>query len=84
MRFAIYVLRDEETFDRIDEAPAQLRQGTLAVRAYDKDGMMDGCKLINGDSVEDAIAALLADPRAAYLHIHYAARGCYAACVERA
>ena len=84
MRFAIYVRRGEETFDRIGEVPAQLRERTLAVRAYDADSMMAGWKLVEGDAVEDAIAALFADPRAAYLHIHFAAPGCYAARVDRA
>jgi hypothetical protein len=84
MRFAIYVRRSEETFDAVDEVPAQLRTRTLAVRAYDADGMMAGWKLVEGEAVEDAIAALFANPRAAYLHIHYAAPGCYAARVERA
>ena len=32
----------------------------------------------------DVIGRLLADPGAAYLHLHYAAPGCYAARVERA
>ena len=84
MRFAIYVRRGEETFDRVDEVPAQLRGRTLALRAYDESGMMVGCKLVEGDAVEEVIAGLFANPRADYLHIHYAAPGCYAARVARA
>jgi uncharacterized protein DUF1203 len=34
--------------------------------------------------VEEAIATLLADSRAAYLHAHFAKFGCYAARIERA
>jgi hypothetical protein len=30
------------------------------------------------------IEKLLANPRAAYLHVHFAAPGCYAARIERA
>ncbi|TMJ25879.1 MAG: DUF1203 domain-containing protein, partial [Alphaproteobacteria bacterium] len=33
--------------------------------------------------LEAAIERLLAEPRAAYLHVHFAAAGCYAARVER-
>src|SRR6202158_1056961 len=84
MRFAIYVRKGEETYDRIGEIPEQLRIRTLAVRAFDADAMMLGWELVEGRDLEGAIDRLLADPRAAYLHIHYAAPGCYAARVERA
>ncbi len=84
MRFAVYVRRGEEPFDAIDEIPAQLRIRTLAVRAFDVGAMMVGWELIEGGDLEAAIERLFAEPRAAYLHIHYAAPGCYAARVERA
>jgi Protein of unknown function (DUF1203) len=84
MRFAIYVRRGEETYDAVDAVPEQLRIRTLAVRAYDADAMMVGWDLADGRQLIAAIERLLADPRAAYLHVHYAAPGCYAAKVERA
>jgi hypothetical protein len=84
MRFAIFVRRGEETFDAIDAVPEQLRQRTLAVRAFDAGAMMVGHELVDGEKLEGAIGRLFADPRAAYLHIHFAAPGCYAARVERA
>ena len=83
MRFAIYVRRGEERYDRIDEVPEQLRVRTLAVRAYDADAMLVGWELVEGRDLEGAIEKLLANPRATYLHIHFAAPGCYAARVER-
>ena len=83
MRFAIYVRKDEETFDKVDEVPQQLRVRSLAVRAFDADGMMIGWELTEGSDLEEAIGKLFANPDAAYLHIHYAAPGCYAARVER-
>jgi uncharacterized protein DUF1203 len=84
MRFAIYVRRGEETFDAVDAVPEQLRNRTLAVRAFDANGMMIGWELIEGVRLEETIEKLLADPCAAYLHVHFAAPGCYAARVERA
>lgn len=84
MRFAIFVRAGEETYDAVDTVPEQLRKRTLAVRAFDRDAMMVGTELIEGAQVESAIERLLADPRSAYLHIHFAAPGCYAARVERA
>jgi hypothetical protein len=84
MRFAIYVRPGEETYDAVDEVPEQLRLRTLAVRAFDAEGMMLGWELVDGRELEAAIERLFAEPRAAYLHIHFAAPGCYAAGVERA
>jgi hypothetical protein len=83
MRFAIYVRKGEETFDRVDEVPEQLRIRTLAVRAFDADAMMVGWEVVEGRQLVAAIDRLFANPCAAYLHIHYAAPGCYAARVER-
>jgi Protein of unknown function (DUF1203) len=84
MRFAVYVRKGEETYDRVDEVPEQLRIRTLAVRAFNADAMMVGWELVDGDQLEAAIERLFADLRAAYLHVHYAAPGCYAARIDRA
>jgi hypothetical protein len=84
MRFAIYVRKGEAQFDSVDEVPAQLRCRTLAVRAFDAGAMMVGWELVDGRELEAAIERRLADPGAAYLHIHFAAPGCYAARVDRA
>jgi hypothetical protein len=84
MRFAIYVRRDEETYDAIDQVPEQLRIRQLAGRSFDRNGMMVGWELVDGQKLEGAIERLFADPNAAYLHVHYAAPGCYAARIDRA
>jgi hypothetical protein len=84
MRFAIYVRKGETTYDAVDAIPEQLRKRTLAARSFDQDGMMVERELVEGSALEGAIERLLADPRAAYLHLHYAAPGCYAARVDRA
>jgi hypothetical protein len=84
MRFAIYVRKGEVTYDEIDTVPEQLRLRTLAVRSFDADAMMVDRELVDGTALEGAIERLLADARAAYLHVHFAAPGCYAARVERA
>ena len=84
MRFAIFVREGEETYDAVNQIPEQLRLRTLALRAYDTDAMMTGSALSEGRDLESAIARLFANPRADYLHVHFAAPGCYAARVERA
>ncbi len=84
MRFAIYIRRGEETFDAVGQVPQQLRNRTLAVRGFDAAGMMTGWELVEGADLEAAIERQFANSAAEYLHIHFAAPGCYAAPVERA
>ena len=48
MRFAIYVRKGEETYDKVGEVPEQLRLRTLAVRAFDTNAMMAGWELVEG------------------------------------
>jgi hypothetical protein len=81
---AIYVRPGEVTYDAIDAVPDQLRRRMLSLRAFDENGMIVGADLVDGRKLEDAIATLLADKRAAYLHAHFAKFGCYAARIERA
>jgi hypothetical protein len=84
MRFAIYVRNGEDTFDVVGHVPDQLRRRTLAVRGFDAKGMVTGCELVEGIWLEEAIKRQFAEASARYLHIHFAAAGCYAARVDRA
>jgi hypothetical protein len=81
---AIYVREGETTYDAVDVVPDQLRRRTLSLRAFDEGGMIVGADLVDGRALESAITTLLADTRAAYLHVHFAKFGCCAARVERA
>jgi hypothetical protein len=83
MRFAIFVRKGEETYDAVDQVPEQLRRRMLAVRAFDDDAMLLAFELVDGRDLEPAIERLLGMRLAAYLHIHFAAPGCYAARVDR-
>ncbi len=82
--FAIYIREGEETFDAVDEIPVQLRKRLLALRGYDKDGMLRAADIIDGREVETGIDSLFSDPAVAYIHAHFAKPGCYAALIERA
>ncbi len=84
MRFAIYVRPGEETYDAAGTVPDQLRQRTLAVRGFDAQAMMTGREIVEGGGLEAAIERQFGMPGAQYLHVHFAAAGCYAARVERA
>jgi hypothetical protein len=82
---AIYVREGaRERFDRIDEVPGALRRRMLSVRAFDEAGMMIDASLTDGGEIEGALETFFTNPDVAYLHLHYATRGCYAARAERA
>ena len=74
--------RAEVVFD--NEVPPLLASRLLSVRAFDQEGMMLDADCIDGAELEPLIARMLDDPKAAYLHVHNARRGCFAARVERA
>ena len=82
-RHAIFVRAGEQTFDAADVVPDMLRRRLLSLRAFDDHGMMTACDVIDGRELETAIGQLFADPQAAYLHVHFAKPGCYAARVDR-
>ena len=84
MRFAVFVREGDETCDKANEIPAQLRSRTLAVRAFDRKGRMIGFELVEGTVLEAAIEKQFLAPGADYLHVHFAAPGCYAARIDRA
>lgn len=84
-RHAIYV-RESATEARlaVGEVPQQLRTRLLSVRAFDSAGMMKAAEVAPGTAIENVIEQLLADPAVAFLHVHNAKWGCYAARVDRA
>jgi len=63
--------------------PEAMRIRPLSIRAFDADGHMLDADLVDGEAADPLIARLLGDARTAYLHAHYARRGCYAARIER-
>jgi hypothetical protein len=64
--------------------PDVLTSRLLSVRAFDAGHMMIAADVCEGAATRDLFEGLLADPKASYLQVHYARRGCYAARVERA
>lgn len=84
-RHAIFVAEGVEVPARYEAAvPEQLRSRLLSVRAFDADDMMIDAEVLDGAGLEVEIGRMFADPRAAYLHVHNARRGCFAARVDRA
>lgn len=69
--------------DVVDTVPEALARRTLSLRGFRSDHWMHAAELVDGAVLDGAIARLFADPAVAYLQVHYAARGCFAARVER-
>jgi hypothetical protein len=63
--------------------PDVLVRRVLSVRGYDGAGFIQAAEVVDGQSLQDAIGRLFAREDVAYLHVHYAGRGCYAGLIER-
>jgi Protein of unknown function (DUF1203) len=82
---AIFVREWAETpYRAMDEIPDVLRIRPISLRAFDASGDMVDADLISGDDLKPTIERLFANLDAAYIHAHYATRGCYAARIDRA
>ncbi len=66
------------------EVPEVLRLRLLSVRAFDTAGMMVDADVADGHVIEPVIDRMFADPAVAYIHLHNAKPGCFAAQVNRA
>lgn len=83
-RHAIFVREGAETPALyIDEIPEQLATRLLSVRAFDRYAMMTNADVVEGNALEPLIETMFADPAVAYLHVHNARPGCFAARVDR-
>lgn len=81
----IFVRRGVRESRRIvGELPPYLTRRPLSVRAYDGADDIVDADIIDGGNAESLIERYLARDDTAYLHIHFARRGCYACRVDRA
>jgi hypothetical protein len=81
---AIFVLEGATSaYDRVGEIPRVIRIRPISLRAFDHDDLMVDADIVDGQAIESLIERFLADPRVAYLHAHFAKRGCYAARIDR-
>lgn len=72
-----------QTFDAQDVIPEPLHIRLISLRAYDREDMMIDAEVIEGAELGKQIELFFRNPEAAYLHAHYARRGCYAARITR-
>lgn len=81
---AIFMREGAEAVARFEGlVPEMLAIRLLSVRAFDAAGMMSDADVTEGTELEPLIARFFADPAVAYLHVHNAKRGCFAARVDR-
>ena len=84
-RHAIFVREHAgPSFDATGTVPAALRSRLLSLRAFDAQHLMVDADIADGSVIEPLIERLLARPDVAYVHAHFARRGCYAALIRRA
>ncbi|MBV8034100.1 DUF1203 domain-containing protein [Roseateles sp.] len=84
-RHAIFVREHAGApFDATDTLPTALRSRLLSLRAFDASHLMVDADLVDGSAAEALIERLLSRPDVAYVHAHFALRGCYAALIRRA
>jgi hypothetical protein len=81
---AIYVReREQPSFDEVNAIPPALLPRLLAVRGFDADGMMLAAEVVEGRALVPLVTQYFANDRIAYLHAHFARRGCFAARIDR-
>jgi hypothetical protein len=84
-RHAIFVREGaSRALDVADVVPKAMRMRTISLRAFSDDGEMVDADLVDGDALVPLIEQFFSNPAVAYLHAHYAKRGCYAARIVRA
>jgi hypothetical protein len=82
---AIFVRENaEQAFPELGTVPEVLETRLISIRAFDDKHYMVDADVVDGSRLSESIPAMLQDPRVAYLHLHNAKRGCFAARVTRA
>lgn len=74
----------QRAWDEIGRAPPALARRTLSARAYDTSAMMVKGEVVAGADLACLLGAWFDDGEVDEIHLHYAARGCFAARAVRA
>jgi hypothetical protein len=80
----IFIRETTHRFEADNVIPPALARRTLSLRAFDAEHMMIDADLTEGADAAALIERMFANAAVAYIHAHYARRGCFAALVERA
>lgn len=81
---AIFVRENaEQARPAVDELPEVLTSRLISIRAFNHEHDMVNADVVAGQDLREAITAMLEDEEVAYLHLHNAKPGCFAARVDR-
>lgn len=81
---AVYLRPDAaEASPAPGEVPEMLRSRILSLRGFDAAGMLVTADLAEGTALEAPLSAMLDQPSVAYVHLHFAKPGCFAARADR-
>ena len=80
----IFVRETKARFIGRDVIPPALQARVLSLRGFSDAHMMIEADLVEGAQASQLVERFFANPRVAYIHAHYAKRGCYAARFDRA
>ena len=82
---AIFVRENaEQAFPDVGTVPEALETRLISIRAFDDKHYLVDADVVEGSCLTKSIPAMLQDARVAYLHLHNAKPGCFAARVTRA
>ena len=79
----IFVRRGRPAARIVNALPSYLTLRPLSVRAYDAADEMVDAEVVDGAAAEPLIERYLARDDVAYLHVHFARRGCFACRIDR-
>ena len=82
--YAVYLRRRVDAqAEYVDDVPPALSRRTLSVRAFSPDHWAVDARLVEGSALVPVLEAMFSDPGVAYVHLHFATFGCFAARAER-
>jgi hypothetical protein len=82
---AIFVRENaERAFPEVGAVPEALESRLISIRAFDEKHYMIDADVVEGSRLRKSIPAMFKNPKVAYLHLHNAKPGCFAARVTRA
>ncbi len=82
---AIFVRENaEQAFPDIGMVPELFESRLISIRAFDGKHYMVDADVVDGSRLSESIPTILQDTSVAYLHLHNAKPGCFAARVTRA
>lgn len=84
-KYAIFIREGvKEIVPEQGSVPKMIEGRPISVRAFSEGQMLLQATVIDGSDAAACFETMFANPDVAYLHMHFAAYGCYIAAVERA